>query len=135
MEKIINESNVERSMLKCIIKFVSRAYETSSVAAFRSNFVKILSQFITLFNTFTKRVLCKKLHNHEHTFVKSCCFLEALNVHSSKAETVELEVQFFSFFCDEHKFPHDSNNFWFALCLSLEYSLTFIYCFYKCLVL
>ena len=47
----------------------------------------------------------KKLHNREHTFVKSCCFLEALNVHSSKAETVELEVQSSVFFCDGHKFP------------------------------
>ena len=69
----------------------------------------------------------KKLHNHEHTFVKSCCFLEALNVHSSKAETVELEVQSSVFFCDGHKFPRLKNIFD-SHFVSLEYSLTFIYC-------
>ena len=91
-------------MLKCIIKFVSRGDETSSVAAFRSNFVRYFHNSSLFLTHSQKRVLCK-LHNHEHTFVKSCCFLEALNVHSSKAETVELEVSVFSFFCDGHKFP------------------------------
>ena len=52
-----------------------------------------------------QKVSYLKLHIHEHTFVKSCCFLEALNVHSSKAETVQLRVQSSVFFCDGHKFP------------------------------
>ena len=91
--------------------------------------IDLLSQFITLFTS-----LQKKLHNHEHTFVKSCCFLEALNVHSSKAETVELEVQSSVFFVTGTSF-HDSN---FILIRTLSALNTvawplFIVC--KCLVL
>ena len=80
-----------------------------------------------------QKVSYLKLHIHVHTFVKSCCFLEALNVHSSKAETVQLRVQSSGFFCDGHKFPR-LIFFWFALCQPwIQLDLLFIVC--KCLVL